>query len=1075
MSPLEACSNCNAVDYFDELETAILLEPFTPYREKNDFRQFNLPYQPFNVKGSSGDLLNVDFLKVTATLPVDENFLKKTLNYNVSQVCNFSNTPDFYINEESSNLEENKLKEINENFNGKIKTSPNDKPYSSTLYESFNDIKNVENVSHNEEKKKLETKSEFEDTLETLGKEAFDFSSFFPDESCISNYLEENVKTYQPFGNSYSKSKNDANLIENSQSIFPESIDIYNNNNNIHKDKEMGKEEIPKLPRFLTMPENDQRQCGNTSNSFLQSEPDLCCSGNEMILSCSPENKADKFLSKSKACEAVHSSIEKIESSNLEHISPSFELPKSKSLTHLSVNADCDETREPKFSFWKSQPNINDEFTRKYSMPKLKPILPKGNLLCKSVPSRIPKVTHTTEFLMSSDYKEPVDMPKDNTDHVLSHMMKLGYQKQFWSESLKNRSKFGPLPLAELVRTENKKKIHASSTKLIKPYFSEIDFDSYDIKYCKRQMGNKPKEKDNIVRKKSVLMLPALKPLLPAKKGGTKEFSQLKENVESRIRRNAIVTTTGNSFSNNRQQELKETTPTKKAQHNKKADEVNEILKRLINYSKNYLHFFDVTEQKSEIASPPRYTSVTHPRTSTPKAEREKSPIPKLHTSANKKTQLYDCYNSYSGLEYDSGVETQMSDVIKGVSDGGFTKSQIKNFEKSKTGASYEIFEKNLGNFVKSTPNEFKNLRNYVKNTINSSEAGLLAIRGITTLPSNCLRKKKKTELNKNSVSDKKTNFSQSKELVLYKTVQIWKRKFLKKNGFEKDRRPSPSDYIIPLPWSYPEGNYATVGRNDTKCANETEKFQENSFHFLKPRADTETTQRMCPKNIETVEVFGSEGERKKIKITGMVHSSKRKSKDSETELLLIDYETPRSSRREAEYNENTKSIFRKSINPVVTNSHKPLTVGSSFFTNFSQCRIPSKTEANKKPPPTSNVTPKNNLAKTDPLFKLPPTPTKLKTNKSRRRKNTQNEKKPSNEFPEGTVNFVSNRQCLFPANVPQITSNNDTTVTSSTIEDSAKCALLEERSDSVSNSFVFGCFAFPCSVLYIFLLSTFI
>lgn len=119
-------------------------DPYTLYIEKDDERQYNLPYQPFQVVSSEGELLNITFA----------DFVRES-------------EPQETIQEDQPLPEPEKPQE---------------------------DLEPPEPVieDHQEHQEHHEPETVIEDRQ-------FDFHHFVPDETVISAYLEHNVQEYQPF------------------------------------------------------------------------------------------------------------------------------------------------------------------------------------------------------------------------------------------------------------------------------------------------------------------------------------------------------------------------------------------------------------------------------------------------------------------------------------------------------------------------------------------------------------------------------------------------------------------------------------------------------------------------------------------------------------------------------------------------------------------------------------------------------------------------------------------------------------------------------------------------------------
>ncbi|KAK6617983.1 hypothetical protein RUM44_002425 [Polyplax serrata] len=535
---LEACSN-TITACTDVPEMPPKVEPCTSYREENDFRQIGLPYQPFDVKSFTGELINEGFV----------NYISEDSN---NEICNVMNPPEEVIGVDDQNKSI-----IQYIIQGVGETCAN----------GHDDRQSVEQkISHYTEQ--VEEKKE-------VPKNAFDYNTFFPDDACVSHYLQQNVLQYQPF--------EDQNTNFNNSNIRTNET----RNDVILSPNKSYDEGTSSLPRFLTIPENDQRQMGNCTDDTdipqsvehgstimknLTEEKFTQCAYNDIPHSSEHTQVNNICKSESTLIESTSKSQEQLDGC----VAPrndSNGFPRSRSLTHLVFDAlSIGTSALPCTTTWKNHfSNLGDP-NRRYSMPKLRPLLPKQKSFHKSMSSLNPKVTLWTELHMSSDYKIPEYLPSDNKGFVESHIIEKCELRRSQSDANIPR-KFGPLPHAFTNEISVDSRTVTSK--------SEVRYSSYsphfDMKSCKRQMGNRPKSVGDLSGRKESVSSTANQ-----KSNFTTKRKWKKLPGSDREKRKVL----------GRDGEDQNSIPLTKVDTVRKTDNLNEILKRLINYSKDYLHYF---------------------------------------------------------------------------------------------------------------------------------------------------------------------------------------------------------------------------------------------------------------------------------------------------------------------------------------------------------------------------------------------------------------------------------------------------------------------------------------------------
>lgn len=800
--PLEACSNSIAVECNDEPKMPRLYEPYTSYREKNDFRQVNLPFQPFHVKGSSGELLNLEYLIASVVPRNDTDGIAEEQQGQEKAIQNFefneSNWRRDEINGNQSNkerLENNNNDNIN-NFEKNLECHEvaKNKNYENLQKDKIadkNDPDNNEGGESNQEgqsKTNFLEKSErdFQDegeekeshAKENIGREKeidqnpkeseaqpkhpFDHDNFFPDDACVNNYLEQNILNYQPF-DCYFNKKSQNNAVVAGRVINATPIANPGSNNNATG--ENGNKDCQHLPRFLTIPEDDKRQSGNGANIFSAINPHskelpAAAAQRESRQSC--ESQRNSF--KDKLSHPKNNSNSKQIAGNdgsIKRAAGNFisEIPKSKSMTHLVFDAKSVKPFQSSNPTWTSQPNVTVDSNKKYLMPKLKPLLPKQNTIYKSVPSFFPKVTFYTEFLMSSEYKDPIDLPKDEVGFVESQILKAGQLRRTKSDA-NVRNKFGPLPYTFFAEKE---KFGDPIEK--KPLRHLNDAGIFDLKNCKRQMGNKPKGQEN----SSTL------PILKSSEGKEKE---------KRIIRGKKTKKEGT------RDKSRYSANSDKAIRCEKTNNVDEILKRLFDYSKDYLHYFgDVagTLKKRE------------KKDSSPGNGKKSSPDKNVK-SGRQRNEAAETSKKSQNLETEERVK-----LLPQV--GTLTPTSANRYTKISKGDSGTDIERRLLRERSSTA-EFRKFRNYVQERNEATQKGFSGIHSAADSGTRMCSKANANRVFQDCKGTRKRDFGSQKfssgELLLYEDVQSWKRKFWKRCGIrntEDERKNQPSDTVIPLPW----------------------------------------------------------------------------------------------------------------------------------------------------------------------------------------------------------------------------------------------------------------------------------
>ncbi|EEB16143.1 hypothetical protein Phum_PHUM407280 [Pediculus humanus corporis] len=674
--PLEACSNSFPVDCNDESRNRNFYEPPVSYREINDCRQINLPYQPFVVKGSSGEFLNIEgfinSIKQQQQQQHEENVEEKedgNLDERDKEQQQNIDSNHYYYHHQSSENHYNAADSNNSENHSNGETNNNEEQ----------NKENLENVSSNAWEN------------ENYEKSPFDYDTFYPDIICINNYLEQNILKYKPFDFCY----------RNGKYYY-----ISNNNNNkynlINYNYLDDSDEFERkmLPRFLTIPENDKRQSGNRGffykfwQTFGKREKNKFPPGDDT--QWKPENYYYySFLNDNNKKYLLH---------------------KSKSLSHLSVGEYSNFISENQSSSF----DVSDD-NKKYSMPKLKPLLPRRDSF-QSNPSVHPKVTHYTEFLISSEYKDPENLPKDNVGFVENHILKQRELKRSKSDA-DILNKFGPLPYGSTTERERKPVAAPAVVVVRKKELQKHDLQIYDIKNCMRQMGNKPKISDDSItttmRKRNFT---TQKSALPKNSGNFQK---------KKYPRKPLFTLGGDD--EKREKYKKDSKIWKKLKKERKhgggvgvggggslstffesnqnvqANNVNVILDRLFEYSKNYLHYFEEVNKKNC-----RKSKIVEKKSESDKERKENGTCENLlvMTELLKKSGKD---SAKPNIEFDK--VSKSSERSKNNENGECLTTN--GVEKSET-------NKNGGTHVKN--DKFKNFKNYIQGQFESAQKGFTEI-----------------------------------------------------------------------------------------------------------------------------------------------------------------------------------------------------------------------------------------------------------------------------------------------------------------------------------------------------------
>lgn len=367
----------------------------------------------------------------------------------------------------------------------------------------------------------------------------FTYDTFFPDETCVQNYLEHNVKTYHPFDNS-----------------CPEPV--------VEPDLEYT------LPRFLTIAEDDVRQSLNVCHEDPQPKPQLECQSQSppsKIVQRPLENYDDRSISRSMSEE------------NLSQQCDEGNLLKWNSVPNLEVINQPTETEE-EVSFWKSHPYLNVDPNKKFPMPKLKPLIPKQSASPEChISGTGQKITQYTEFQMSSDYRDTI--PTHNLGFVEKQILEEVSQKEM-DDVTRLRTLSYIFPQEQPTDT--------SEFNSRRTYDCFDDMTHYDLSECQRQKGNQPPK--NVSKSKSNLcFLPVLKPLRPDAREEPRR--KVKSSGRSHKERGTKVKMESRKAREKSKVDMS-IKPTIKPTN------VEDILKRLINFGKDYQKYLSELPTEKE-------------------------------------------------------------------------------------------------------------------------------------------------------------------------------------------------------------------------------------------------------------------------------------------------------------------------------------------------------------------------------------------------------------------------------------------------------------------------------------------
>lgn len=439
-------------------------EPYTPYIEKDDARQYNLPYQPFQVMSSEGELLNITFA----------DFARES---DLKEVDNSETYPDGEIYTPAEDKEPS------------VEPVPEPEPCPEPEQDESPPARDREYTDeHNEEQQPPLNEPEQPFVEES----PFEYHRFVPDESCISAYLEHNVQHYQPFDH-YQQ-----------QPTWSEP-----------QPAEQTEWEAPALPRFLTIPENDPRQGHHAPSRESSPErhfqtSDESWSHQHGSTPWEGHHHYHHHNNQSQSDSSWHQGPETNQASNEsdwknepEPISlpraPSPAPPpetysasqpeppsitRSKSMSYLVIDA-TDTSTFLNIVSWKSQPDVNqDEYpveTPK-KLPGLKPLLPK--VKSPSKPEVMPKYTEFTEVNMVSEVSDPFAPPVD----------KLGFVERAIMKRVQSRKDMFDVPQGALEPAPPPE----PAVNIRRPSLLQEMNEYVELAECKRQAGNplmEPEEK----------------------------------------------------------------------------------------------------------------------------------------------------------------------------------------------------------------------------------------------------------------------------------------------------------------------------------------------------------------------------------------------------------------------------------------------------------------------------------------------------------------------------------------------------------------------------------------------------